>query len=440
MRHLFQRLPLPVPPWPRRSGARRPSPTGRARSARRRSSRPTGCSATIQSRATMRVSAWASTRSLWTLKTRPCSDQERADERGDRERQARLAIHVAAAIAPTPPAGRGSGRSAAASGRRSATGCRGRGPAGAARARAAAEPAMAGEQRDGAAEREQRRQPAQAPGEGRQVVAPARRVGQAELAAVVARGLGLLLQPLAEGLVVEQRVRVGGDEARAHQPDREPRLRTRACATGDANAAAIIVTSTIPAVYLVAIATPSAEAREHVFARAAGAVDPGDADQRGGQRRQRRRVVEREVAVVDRQERDRQQRAGEQRRCGGRRTAARRRSRSARRRARRGRPMRRGRARTRSSGSAAKAPPTVAGIRPPAHREERVDDVRERRRVDEVVRVQAVPEHPDRPRHEVAVLVRVVDVRQAGLEPDQAQASATANSADDHRRPRPPPR
>ena len=36
------------------------------------------------------------------------------------------------------------------------------------------------------------------------------------------------------------------------------RLRTRACATGEANAAAISVTSTIPAVYLVAIATPRA--------------------------------------------------------------------------------------------------------------------------------------------------------------------------------------
>ena len=39
---------------------------------------------------------------------------------------------------------------------------------------------------------------------------------------------------------------------------------------------------------------------------------PGDADQRGGERRERRRVVEREVAVVDGQERDREQRAREQ--------------------------------------------------------------------------------------------------------------------------------
>ncbi len=41
-------------------------------------------------------------------------------------------------------------------------------------------------------------------------------------------------------------------------PSASARLRTRACTTGEANAAATSVTSTIPAWYLVAIATPSA--------------------------------------------------------------------------------------------------------------------------------------------------------------------------------------
>ena len=88
-------------------------------------------------------------------------------------------------------------------------------------------------------------------------------------------------------------------------------MRTRACATGEAKAAAITVTRMIPRRVLGRDRHAEAEPGQHVLARAAGAVDPGDADQRGGQRRQRRRVVEREVAVVDRQERDRQQRARE---------------------------------------------------------------------------------------------------------------------------------
>ncbi len=296
---------------------------------------------------------------------------------------------------------------------------------------------MAREQPDRAAEREQRRQPAQAPGEGRQVVAPARACWRGR-ACRRPRPRSRSASPARRGTpVVEQRVRVGGDEARAHQR-RSPaaRLRTRACAIGEANAAAITVTSTIPAVYLVAIATPEAQPGEHVLARAAGAVDPGDADQRGGQRRQRRRVVEREVAVVDRQERDREQRAGEhadaavveQPRAGdrGQRDGERAEegARAARQRERRRRIGREGAADRRR-------------VRPPAHREERVDDVRERRRVDEVVGVRAVPEHPDRPRDEVAVLVGVVDVRKPGLEADQAQRERGDEERHHRRRPQP---
>ena len=176
------------------------------------------------------------------------------------------------------------------------------------------EPAVARDQRAETAERGQRRQPAEAPGEGGQVVPPAAGVGQAELAALVAGGLGLLADAVVpERVAVEQRVRVERPGTRRTiSPSENARLRTRAWATGEANAAATIVTTTIPAGYLVAIATPSAAPASTYSRVPAGAVDPGHADQAQRQRRQRRRVVQREVRVVHGQERDRQQRAREE--------------------------------------------------------------------------------------------------------------------------------
>ena len=94
----------------------------------------------------------------------------------------------------------------------------------------------------------------------------------AELAAAVARLVGLVLEPVAERVEVQHRVRVGEDEAREreHAGQREAAhagagrgapgaAATPARAGGGATAAAPSrQASTIPAVYLVAQATPSA--------------------------------------------------------------------------------------------------------------------------------------------------------------------------------------
>ena len=111
-------------------------------------------------------------------------------------------------------------------------------------------------------------------------------------------------------MAVEQRIRVRGHEPGAHQRQGERQIAHRACATGDANAAAITVTSTIPAVYLVAIATPSASPASTYSRVRPVAVDAGHADQAQRQRRQVGASFKREMAVVHGQERDRQQRTG----------------------------------------------------------------------------------------------------------------------------------
>jgi hypothetical protein len=64
-----------------------------------------------------------------------------------------------------------------------------------------------------------------------------------------------------------------------------------------------------------------------------------------------------------------------------------------------------------------------------AQLEDGVQHVREGGRVDEVVRVVGVPEHPDRARHEVGVLVRVVDVGQAVADAPQAQGERPGDDA-----------
>ena len=289
---------------------RRPSPTGRARSAPRRCSSPPGCLAFIHSRATQRVSALASTRSLWTLKTSPCASSERR-QRAERERRRARAGGRRARPPPRPPAGTGSGRSAASSARRSAPARPGRGTAAAAPARAGSPAGAAARQRDRAAEREQRRQPAEAPGERPQVVAPARRVREAELAALLARGLGLLLERLAERLVVEQRVRVGGDEARAQQPEREREVAHAGVHDRRGERRRDQRHEHDPGLVLGRDRDAQRHPGEHVLARAAGAVDAGDPDQRGASGASVGTSLSAKCAVVHRQERDRQQRARE---------------------------------------------------------------------------------------------------------------------------------
>ena len=162
--------------------------------------------------------------------------------------------------------------------------------------------------------------------------------------------------------------------------------------------------------YFVAHATPSASAGDRVAAVAVVAVDRRDAQQREADRRQRRHVVERQVRVVHGQERDRQQRARDQ---PGR--AADQAAPGPRQQRDRARPEDRGDdprglEHARAVGRHRLPHPGAAAE---AQVEHDVQQVRVGGRVDEVARVVGVPEHPDRARHEVGVLVGVVDVGQA---------------------------
>ena len=183
---------------------------------------------------------------------------------------------------------------------------------------------------------------------------------------------------------------------------------------------------------------------ERVVGQAAVAVDAGDADQAQAQRRQRRHVVDRQVGVVDGQERDRQQRPRhesdaqvEQPPAGPDEKADRRRAEHGAQHAR----QREHAARVGGEGVAERLAPA------PARPEGDVEQVGEARRVDEVLGVQRVAEHPDRARHEVRVLVGVEDVRQTVVDPPQPQGQCRddqrgdrASSAHKRRRSRPSPR
>ena len=93
VRHLFQRLPEPVPSpilspnsgWPT-SAAHWSGAIGSTTTFD-----PIGMLATIQSRASMRVSALASTRSLWTLNTRPCRSTSEASAGSAKRQRTRVA-------------------------------------------------------------------------------------------------------------------------------------------------------------------------------------------------------------------------------------------------------------------------------------------------------------------------------------------------------------
>ena len=160
------------------------------------------------------------------------------------------------------------------------------------------------------------------------------------------------------------------------------------------------------------------EAGDRVAAVAVVAVDRRDAQQRQADRRQRRHVVERQVGVVHGQERDRQQRARDQARRPAQQAAP-------------GPRQQRDRARPEDRGDDPRGLEHARAVgrhrlpHPgPAAEAQVEDDVQQVRvggRVDEVARVVGVPEHPDRARHEVGVLVGVVDVGQAVGDPPQAQ-------------------
>ena len=86
----------------------------------------------------------------------------------------------------------------------------------------------------GAAEREQRRQPAEAPGERAEVVAPAAACWRGRACRPPRPAVSVCFSSrLAERVVVEQRVRVGGHEAR----DTSARARARGCARARARPA-----------------------------------------------------------------------------------------------------------------------------------------------------------------------------------------------------------
>ena len=161
-----------------------------------------------------------------------------------------------------------------------------------------------------------------------------------------------------------------------------------------------------------------AEAGERVIAPARGAKDAGGGPQRELERDERRDVVERELGVEDRQEGDRHQRRGEQ--CDA--------------------PLEKtlrdeveepDGEHTEQRGEDPREHPDLGRIHGERMRERRTaaevqleDDrqhVREGGRVVEIVGIALVAEQRDRVRHEVLVLVGVVDVGQAALDAPEAQ-------------------
>ena len=169
------------------------------------------------------------------------------------------------------------------------------------------------------------RDPAEAPGERPQVVELAGGLRQPELAEVVLGGRGLVVEAVAERREVED-ARTGWRRrtrrARAPRED-EAAERGRAGVTAGGRLRA-------PAARRAAgrrreqrqqhdarrvlgrARQAEADAGERVVEQAPAAQHAGGAPQRQRERRERRDVVEREVRVEDRQERDRQERRGEQ--------------------------------------------------------------------------------------------------------------------------------
>ena len=162
---------------------------------------------------------------------------------------------------------------------------------------------------DRAAERRGQRDPPEAPRQHPQVIEEARVVVDAELAETRRRIL-LLAHVAPELAPRQQRMRIRDHECGDGQP--QPRSRLRACAAArksrSARRKAAATTSgstTIPAVYFVAAASPRPAPATAQSMRRPRDQHAGAAPRRHGQRQERGHVVQREMRVEDRQERDR---------------------------------------------------------------------------------------------------------------------------------------
>ncbi len=264
-----------------------------------------------------------------------------------------------------------------------------------------------------------------------------RALGQAELAQGVVGGVGLVLQPVAEGREVEHGVGVGDDEGAQRDDPRQHEPARRRVAPGRGRQADRAGRHQRqehdPAGVLRRARQPEPDAGEQVVAQASLAQHAGGAPQREGDRRQRRHVVERQVGVEDGQEGAREQRRGQQADGAAEELGA-------------GQVQQPHRERADRRGGQARDDEDLGRVggerlrhaRAPAEPdvEDDVQQVRVRRRVDEVVRVPAVAEEADRVGDEVRVLVGVVGERQPLLDAPHAQAER----GDEHEREPDPPR
>ena len=155
-------------------------------------------------------------------------------------------------------------------------------------------------------------QPAEPPGRGAEVVDDPAVGREPELAAAVARGLGLVAEAVAERVEVEQRERVGDHEADQRQHAREQQAAEPRPGHGRGERRGGDRQHEDPGRVLRRAGDAEREAGDRVAAVAVVAVDRRHAEQREADGRERRRVVERQVRVVHGQERDGQQRARDQ--------------------------------------------------------------------------------------------------------------------------------
>ena len=234
-----------------------------------------------------------------------------------------------------------------------------------------------------------------------------------------------MAQPVEERVVVDDRVRERDEERRERHDagEQQPAQRRAAVARRVDAERREQREQHDPARVLRRRGEADADPRDEVVQPAARPQDPRRAPQREAQRRERGDVVERQVAVEDRQERhgeqcgreqpcraSREPPAGEVEQADGHR--AQHRARRAGHRPHRGRVAR-------ERLPHRQAPAVADG-------QQDVQDVRVGRGIDVVARVQVVAEHPDRARQEVRVLVGVVGVRAGPASGPRAAARAPA--------------
>ncbi len=270
-----------------------------------------------------------------------------------------------------------------------------------------------------AAQRRHRGNPTETPGERPQVVGQAALVRRTELAFGFRGHRRLMLDALLERVEVQDRIGVRRDERRQRHPAGEhqshehasaaPRLLQVACCCRCQQRQ-----QHDPRRVLRRAARAQTQARERVPAQPPAAQHARGAQQRQRQRRQRRHVVERQVRVEHGQERDRLQRRRQQRRP----TAQQPRTGRIQQPHSCGPEQRRAGARQREHGGRVpREGPRDPRLAAEPHCEKHVQQIRERGRVGEVMRVPAQREDPDRVGHEVRVLVGVVRVGQPLADP-----------------------